>query len=74
MQEGMSYEDGAHVWLHLPSISFLDYHPFCVASSAAIPGWENTLLLQCKSYDKWTDVRAPVTVLLLCWVFLLQII
>lgn len=56
MQEGHTYKDGSHVWLAVPEISPLQYHPFCVASTSSDPRWARHLLLQIKVYDKWTAV------------------
>jgi hypothetical protein len=57
MQEGASYSDGGHVWVAIPQLGNLEYHPFSVASTSADPAWRNCMLLHCKAFDRWTQVR-----------------
>ena len=61
VQRNVEYQDGGHVWISIPRIDHYDYHPLSITSSPCSPAWRNTMLLQCKVYDKWTQVRR------LCW-------
>ena len=61
VQRNVEYQDGGHVWISIPRIDHYDYHPLSITSSPCSPEWRNTMLLQCKVYDKWTQVRR------LCW-------
>ena len=57
LQDGVTYEDGCHVWLCVPELGWVEYHPFSVASTAAHPAWRDRMLLHVKVYDRWTSVR-----------------
>lgn len=57
MQQDVVYRDGGHVWVSIPRLDMYDYHPFSITSTPAAPEWRGTMLLQCKAYDKWTQVR-----------------
>ena len=56
MQDCVEYQDGCHVWICIPKLSLIEYHPFSVTSSHLVPGWRNTLLLQPKIQNRWTKV------------------
>lgn len=56
MQSTVDYRDGSHVWVSIPRLDHYDYHPLSVTSTPACPEWRGTMLLQCKVYDKWTQV------------------
>ena len=57
LQDGVTYEDGCHVWLCVPELGWVEYHPFSVASTVAHPAWRDRMLLHVKVYDRWTSVR-----------------
>jgi hypothetical protein len=57
VQEGMTYADSSHVWVCIPKLGLLEYHPFCVASTSADPEWRSSMLLYCKAFNRWTEVR-----------------
>ncbi|NJR43092.1 MAG: hypothetical protein HC767_10990 [Akkermansiaceae bacterium] len=52
----MEYQDGGHVWISIPRLDMYDYHPLSITSTNVNPEWRGTMLLQCKVYDKWTQV------------------
>jgi hypothetical protein len=54
LQPGVIYEDGCHVWICVPELGWVEYHPYSVASCSADPLWGNHLLVYSKIYDKWT--------------------
>jgi hypothetical protein len=56
LQPGVTYEDGCHVWICVPELGWLEYHPFSVASCSLDPLWRNHLLVHAKVYNKWTTV------------------
>jgi hypothetical protein len=56
MQNQVECQDGGHVWISIPRLDMYDYHPLSITSSSASREWRGTMLLQCKVYDKWTQV------------------
>jgi hypothetical protein len=58
LQAGVTYEDGCHVWICVPELGWVEYHPYSVASCSADPYWGHSLLIYIKIYNKWTKARS----------------
>lgn len=57
LQESLEYKDHSHVWVCVPEISRLAFHPFSVITCPdADPSWSSSILLQSKVAGKWTKV------------------